>query len=127
MPNGVREFSYRVALVTGGSRGIGAAIARAFAERGAMVAVHGRDHTALASVVKEIESGGGRAIPVSGDVTRWSDLEAIRQEVERTLGPVEILMANAGGSPTLPGPLEQLTEEGWRASVDGNLTATFLT
>lgn len=127
MRNGVREFSDRVALVTGGSRGIGAAIARAFAERGAMVAVHGRDHTALASVIKEIESGGGRANPVSGDVTRWSDLEAIRQEVERTLGPVEILVANAGGSPTLPAPLEELTEEGWRASVDGNLTATFLT
>ncbi|MFL5511006.1 MAG: SDR family NAD(P)-dependent oxidoreductase [Gemmatimonadales bacterium] len=127
MPHGVREFNDRVALVTGGSRGIGAAIARAFAGRGAMVAVHGRDHTALASVVKEIESGGGRASPVSGDVTRWSDLEAIRQEVERTLGPVDILVANAGGSPTPPGPLEELTEEGWRASVDGNLTATFLT
>ena len=127
MSIGVSEFSDRIVLVTGGSRGIGAAIAQAFGNHGATVAVHGRDRTALAAVVKKIESGSGRAMAVTGDVTRWSDIEAIRQEVERALGPVDILVANAGGSPTPPGPLEELTEQGWRASVDGNLTATFLT
>jgi 3-oxoacyl-[acyl-carrier protein] reductase len=48
-------------------------------------------------------------------------------EIERALGPIDILVANAGGSFTPPGPLEETSEDGWRASVDGNLTATFLT
>jgi 3-oxoacyl-[acyl-carrier protein] reductase len=51
----------------------------------------------------------------------------MRAEVEKALGPVDILVANAGGSYTKPGPFETITEEGWNASVTGNLTATFLT
>jgi 3-oxoacyl-[acyl-carrier protein] reductase len=51
----------------------------------------------------------------------------MRGEVEREFGPIDILVANAGGSFTAPGPLEEITEDGWRASIDGNLTATFLT
>jgi 3-oxoacyl-[acyl-carrier protein] reductase len=117
----------RVAWVTGSSRGIGAAIARLFAEHGAKVAVHGRDAEALAATHAGIERAGGRAIAVTGDVTRFADLEAARQRIEQELGPVDILVANAGGSFTPPGPIEQIAEEGWRASVDGNLTATFLT
>ena len=89
----------KVALVTGSSRGIGAAIARRFARHGARVAVHGRDLAALA---------------------------AVQGEIERELGPIDILVANAGGSPIAPGPVEEISEEGWRASVDANLTATFL-
>ena len=117
----------RVALVTGSSRGIGAAIAVAFARAGARMAVHGRDQAALAAVRDTIERAGGRAIDVVADVTRFDEIEAMRRRVEATLGPIDILVANAGGSFTMPGPLEELTEEGWRASVDGNLTATFLT
>lgn len=117
----------KVALVTGSSRGIGAAIAALFAERGARVAVHGRDATALSAVHAEIERAGGRAIRVAADTTKFADIEAMRLQVERELGPVDILVANAGGSFTQPGPLEQTSEEGWHASVDGNLTATFLT
>jgi 3-oxoacyl-[acyl-carrier protein] reductase len=117
----------KVALVTGSSRGIGAAIAKLFAREGARVAVHGRDEAALAATRREIEAEGGRAIAVAADVTRWADIEAMRTRIERELGPIDILVANAGGSFTPPGPLEQITEEGWRASVDGNLTATFLT
>ena len=117
----------KVALVTGSSRGIGAAIAKLFAREGARVAVHGRDEAALAATRREIEAEGGRAIAVAADVTRWADIEAMRARIERELGPIDILVANAGGSFTPPGPLEQITEEGWRASVDGNLTATFLT
>jgi len=64
---------------------------------------------------------------VVADVTRFDEVEAMRQSVEGALGPVDILVANAGGSFTPPGPLEELTEEGWRASVEGNLTTTFLT
>lgn len=117
----------RVALVTGASRGIGAAIARLFAAEGAKVAIHGRDVAALAAVREGIEQGGGQAIAVIADVTAFAQVEAMRREVEAKLGPVDILVANAGGSFSKPGPLEETTEEGFRASIDGNLTATFLT
>src|SRR2546428_5993281 len=117
----------KVALVTGSSRGIGAAIAILFAQRGAAVAVHGRDLTALSAVQAEIEHAGGRAIRVAADTTKFTEIEAMRRQIERDLGPIDILVANAGGSFSPPGPLEETTEEGWHASVDGNLTATFLT
>jgi 3-oxoacyl-[acyl-carrier protein] reductase len=117
----------KVALVTGSSRGIGAAVARLFAAQGAKVAVHGRDAGALSGVRNEIEHAGGRVLQVSGDVLKFADVEAMRRRVEAELGPIDILVANAGGSFTQPGPLEEMSEEGWRASVDGNLTATFLT
>jgi 3-oxoacyl-[acyl-carrier protein] reductase len=117
----------RVVWVTGSSRGIGAAVAGLFAENGAKVAVHGRDAAALTTVESEIERSGGRAIQVVGDVTKYADIEAMRLRIEEKLGPIEVLIANAGGSFTPPGPIENTSEEGWRASVDGNLTATFLT
>ena len=116
----------RVTLVTGSSRGIGAAIARLFAAHGARVAVHGRDTEALSMVRSEIELAGGCAIAVFGDVTKFNELEAVRREVEQRLGAIAILVANAGGSFTPPGPIEEMSEEGFRACVDGNLTATFL-
>ena len=121
------KINDKVALVTGSSRGIGAAIARLFAQHGAKVAVHGRDTAALAAVRAGIERAGGTAMPVVADVTRFAEIEAMRHEVEREFGPIEILVANAGGSFTMPGPLEQTSEEGWHTSLDGNLTATFLT
>jgi 3-oxoacyl-[acyl-carrier protein] reductase len=117
----------KVALVTGSSRGIGEAIAKLFAQQGAKVAVHGRDASALVTVCRDIEQAGGRAITATADITKFADLEAMRRKIEDQLGPVDILVANAGGSATKPGPLEEITEDGWRASVEGNLTATFLT
>jgi 3-oxoacyl-[acyl-carrier protein] reductase len=122
-----KELDGKVALITGSSRGIGAAIARMFADHGARVAVHGRDLAALSTVCHEIEGAGGRAIDVTADVTQFGEIEAARERIERELGPVEILVANAGGSFTKPGPLEDTDEAGWRASLDGNLTAAFLT
>jgi len=117
----------RVALVTGASRGIGAAIARLFAAHGAAVAVHGRDRDAVASVVRDIEAAGGRAFAVLADVTRSAEIERARAEIEAGLGPVDVLVANAGGSHEPPCAIEDATEAGWRASLDGNVTATFLT
>lgn len=92
----------QVALVTGSSRGIGAAIAKSFAQQGAKVVVHGRDGAALSSIRKEIELAGGRSMQVSGDVTNFSDVEAARLRIEGEFGPVDILVANAGGSLTPP-------------------------
>jgi 3-oxoacyl-[acyl-carrier protein] reductase len=116
----------KVALVTGSSRGIGAGIVRLFAEHGAKVAVHGRDMPTLAAVHAEIEWNGGRAIQVTADITKLDEIEAMRRQIEQQLGPVDILVANAGGNYTMPGPLESIDEDGWRLSIDGNLTATFL-
>jgi 3-oxoacyl-[acyl-carrier protein] reductase len=116
----------KVALVTGSSRGIGAGIARLFAAHGARVAVHGRDSAALASVQAEIELKGGRTIRVIGDTTKFNEIESIRGQIEGQLGPVDILVANAGGNNSMPGPLESIDEAGWRLSIESNLTATFL-
>src|SRR5262245_37053392 len=123
----MQRLNERIALVTGSSRGIGAAIARLFATEGAKVAVHGRDANALSAVRAHIEQAGGVAIQVQADVTRFDELDKMRRQVEDTLGPIDILVANAGGSFTMPGPLEEISEDGWRASLEGNLTATFLT
>jgi 3-oxoacyl-[acyl-carrier protein] reductase len=123
----MRRLDGRVALVTGSSRGLGAAIARCFASEGASVALHGRDEAALAAVYESIRATGGSAARVAGDVTKFDDVERMRLTVERELGTVDILVTNAGGSFTMPGPFESITEDGWHASVEGNLTATFLT
>jgi len=117
----------KVAVVTGSSRGIGASIAKLFAEEGAHVAIHGRDRAALSLIETELEQFGGRVTSVVADVTNFDDLEAMRRHIEQTLGSIDVVVANAGGSFTMPAPLEEISKDGWRASVEGNLTATFLT
>jgi 3-oxoacyl-[acyl-carrier protein] reductase len=64
---------------------------------------------------------------VTGDVTKFADIEAMRARVEQAYGLVDVLVACAGGSGSRPGPIEDIGEESWRADLDGNLTATFLT
>jgi 3-oxoacyl-[acyl-carrier protein] reductase len=123
----MNELRDRIALVTGSSRGIGSAIARLFAAEGAAVVVHGRDDDAVATVRAEIEGSGGRVFSLTADLADYEQVEGMRDSIERELGPVDTLVANAGGSPIRPGPLEEITEQAWRASVDANLTTTFLT
>jgi len=81
----------------------------------------------VAAVTAQIGKAGGRAFAVIADLTQYDQVEAMRASVEENLGPPGIVVANAGGSPVRPGPLEEISEAGWRASVDVNLTATFLT
>jgi 3-oxoacyl-[acyl-carrier protein] reductase len=123
----VRILEDQVGLVTGSSRGIGAAIAKTFAQHGARVAVHGRDASAVDAVRADIANDGGRALGVVGDVTVAAELATMRAQIEAELGPVDIVVANAGGNPSRPVPVDELTEATWRATIDGNLTATFLT
>lgn len=117
----------KVTLVTGSSRGIGAAIARRFAREGAQVVIHGRDAAAIEKIEREISAEGGRITSVTADLTRFDEIEAMRGRIEAELGVVDVLVANAGGSHTPPAPFEEIPEEGWHASIEGNLTATFLT
>ena len=121
------DLKDRTALVTGSSRGIGAAVATRLAECGARVAVHGRDGPAVETVVATIRSSGGTAVGVMGDLTDVAQIEAVRAQVEDQLGAVDLLVANAGGSPVRPGLLEEISEQDWHVSVDTNLTCTFLT
>lgn len=121
------DLSGKVAVVTGGSRGIGAATSRALAGSGARVAVNGRDEEAVDATVERIRSEGGEASGVAADVTDFVAVEAMRRRTEEELGPVDVLVAFAGGGIVRPGPTAGITEEEWRSVVDGNLTATFLT
>lgn len=120
------DLAGKVAVVTGGSRGIGAATCRLLAQNGAKVAVNGRDEAAIDAVVGGIRDNGGHGIGVSADVTDFGAMEDVRRRVEQELGPVEVLVAFAGGQGS-PTPTEQITEEQWRSVVDANLTGTFLT
>src|SRR5215831_17347706 len=123
----MKALDGKVALITGSSRGIGAGIATLFAREGAAVAVHGRDRAALSAVEADIRRLGAHVTSVIGDATSLADLENHRRHIEDTLGPIDIVVANAGGSFAPPAALEDISEDGWRASVEGNLTATFLT
>ena len=120
------DLANKVAVVTGGSRGIGAATCRLLAQNGVKVAVNGRDKTAISSVVEEIRGSGGVAIGVAADVTGFAAVELMRRRVEEELGPVDVLAAFAGGQGH-PTPTEQMAEEQWRSVIDSDLTATFLT
>jgi 3-oxoacyl-[acyl-carrier protein] reductase len=119
------DLAGKVAVVTGGSRGIGAATARLLAANKARVAINGRDEAAIEAVVAGIRSEGGEAIGVAADVTDLAAVEDMRERVERELGPAEVLVAFAGGGQIRPGPTARITEEEWRSVVDTNLTATF--
>ena len=86
----------RIALVTGGGRGIGQAIALAFAAEGAAVSVTGRTAGQLEETVANVQSQGGRAFAVSADVTNQADVERAVAETVATFGPIDILVNNAG-------------------------------
>jgi 3-oxoacyl-[acyl-carrier protein] reductase len=124
--NSYPDLAGRVALVTGGSRGIGAATCRALAANGVKVAVNGRDRAAIDAVVAKIAADGGTAVAAPADVTDEAAVRNMRDAVERALGPVEILAAFAGGQGA-PVPTTQLGLEQWRAVLESDLTSVFLT
>ena len=90
------DLGGRVAIVTGGGRGIGRAIALALAQAGAAVSVVARSSDQLAETVALIQDTDGRAAPFSGDVTDPPAVQRIVAEIEKQLGPVDLLVNNAG-------------------------------
>ena len=114
------DLSGRVAVVTGASRGIGEAIARGYAEAGAIVVLASRTQEALDEVAKSIEEGGGQALPVA---CHTGDPEAIGALVERTvseLGGVDVLVNNAGTNPHF-GPILTAEDGHWDKTYEVNV------
>lgn len=120
------DLAGKIAVVTGGSRGIGAAISQLLAQNGVKVVVNGRGQEAIDATVASIREGGGAAFGFAADCTDFASLERMRAWTEQELGPVEILVANVGGGGN-PMPVAQIEEADWRSVLDANLTSTFLT
>jgi 3-oxoacyl-[acyl-carrier protein] reductase len=121
----VSELTGKVAVVTGASKGIGAAIARAFAEGGAAVAINYASSKADADrVVGEILKAGGKAIAIQADVAKRADVKRMFEEVKQKLGQPSILVNNAGVYSF--GPLESVTEQDFHRHFDTNVLGAIL-
>jgi 3-oxoacyl-[acyl-carrier protein] reductase len=115
----------KVAIVTGGSRGIGKATCLAFAREGAKVAVVGRNEPDCGKVAALIAAEGGVAIPVRADVSVEADVAAMAKAVKQEFGRIDILVNNAGVNIPYKTVVELSLEE-WNRVVATNLTGTFL-
>ncbi len=113
-----------VAVVTGGGRGIGAGIARAFAAVGAAVVVAARRSEEIEAVAREINDSGGRALAVTTDVTDLEALENLARTAVDRFGALTVWVNNAGGSP-MRMPSEELPREEWHRTIALNLTAVY--
>jgi 3-oxoacyl-[acyl-carrier protein] reductase len=120
------DLAGKVAAVTGGSRGIGAATARTLASSGTAVAAVGRDHAAIDATVQDILAEGGTAFGVAADCTVESCLATLRRKVADDVGPVDLLAAFDGGN-GMPIPTDTETGEHWREVIETDLTSAFLT
>jgi NAD(P)-dependent dehydrogenase (short-subunit alcohol dehydrogenase family) len=113
----------RIALVTGGSRGIGRAIALALAHAGADVAISGRTTSQLQDTTGEINVLGRKALAVTADVSKVQNIEKMIDTVVKEFGKVDILVNNAGINKRTPSL--EMTEELWDSIIDTNLKAAF--
>ncbi len=112
-----------VALVTGSSAGIGLALARGLAGAGATVVVNGRDAAKVEKVVAELAASGAKAHAAAFDVTDRAAVGAAVARIEREVGPIDVLVNNAGIQRR--GPLEDYPEETWRELMRANLDSVF--
>jgi NAD(P)-dependent dehydrogenase (short-subunit alcohol dehydrogenase family) len=118
------DFSDRVALVTGGSQGIGAGVAAAFVQAGAAVVISARGNERLQQTLAELRKAGGRALAVPADVT---DEDAVRGLVERCVeefGRLDFAVNNATDGP-MPAPLADIPSDGFSVGIQTNINGTF--
>jgi 3-oxoacyl-[acyl-carrier protein] reductase len=116
----------RVALVTGASGGIGAAIARVLASAGASVALaYARDATRADDLARELAAGGARVLTAGADLVDRAAAEQLVDDVEKELGPVDVLVPNAGVG-RIRGAIEDVTDDDWDTHLAVNLTAPFV-
>lgn len=119
------QLKGRVALVTGASKGIGAAIAKELAGRGAAVVVnYATDRAGAEAVVQEIAAADGRAVAIQGDVSKSDDVRRLFDELGKTFGALDVLVNNAGVYQ--PMPLEELTEDEFHREFNTNVLGPLL-
>ncbi|MDA0160320.1 SDR family oxidoreductase [Solirubrobacter ginsenosidimutans] len=118
------DLTGRVALVTGGSRGLGRATVLAFAAAGADVVIASRKLDDCQAVAEEVEALGRKALPHACHVGRWNELDGLIATTYETFGRVDVLVNNAGMSP-LYDRVENVSEELWRKVIDVNLSGPF--
>ena len=109
----------KVALITGASRGIGLAIARSLGRLGAKLSICARDAQKLESAAAELKREGAAVLAVAADVTRSGDISALVEKTSRSLGPIDILINNAGIG--YFGPTHLAAEADWDTVLDTNL------
>ena len=115
----------RRALVTGGGRGIGRAVALRLARAGALVALAARTRAEVDAVAGEIRAGGGRAVATSADVARVEEVRSLFLTAREAMGGVDILVNGAGIAPSAP--LVKTSDETWHAVIETNLSGVFYT
>jgi NAD(P)-dependent dehydrogenase (short-subunit alcohol dehydrogenase family) len=114
----------KTALVTGGGRGIGAAIARRLASLGVHVILCGRTAKPLVATLRSITTDGGKALAIEADVADWKSVAALAERVKKEDGHLDILVNNAGVG-SFSSPLHQLDLEEWDRVIDTNLRGVF--
>jgi 3-oxoacyl-[acyl-carrier protein] reductase len=118
------KLEQRVVLVTGASGGIGGEVVRAFVAEGCRVVAHFSEHGDRAKSLSD--ELGGACVPLGADLTLEAEVERLFAEIEAGLGPVEVLVANAGYWPPDDVPLGQMTLKHWESTLAINLTSVFL-
>jgi NAD(P)-dependent dehydrogenase (short-subunit alcohol dehydrogenase family) len=118
------DLTGRVALVTGGTRGLGRSVVRALAASGADVVVASRKPEACEETAAEVRGMGRRALAKCCHVGRWNELESLVDAAYEEFGRVDVLVNNAGMAPTYPDP-QSVTEELWGKTLDVNLRGPF--
>jgi NAD(P)-dependent dehydrogenase (short-subunit alcohol dehydrogenase family) len=121
-----KPLAHHVALITGGSRGIGKAIATKLAQLGSAVSLCGRNAKALEATAREVVAFTPRVFALPADVTNPGDISRLVQDTEQKLGPITLLINNAGiGNPGF-GPVQEKSESDWDLVLNSNLKSVFL-
>ncbi len=122
--NSLDALSGKTALITGGSKGIGFAIAERLGTMGARVAICARDAQRLEKAAETLRTAKIGVLPIPANVSRGEEVGRMISQVERTLGPLDIVVNNAGTGVFVPG--HQATEQDWDTVLDTNLKSVFL-